>query len=354
MGYKIKREKSKRMNKLKILFTAEAETHMLENLYHVCDFEFAGWNTDREIMNSQELIKRLQGKEVFVTSYDRVTEEVIKNCPDLKLIICARANPVNVDCEAAKKQGIKVSYTPGRNSDATAEFAVALLLNLVRNVSKANHAILSGQAILDEIPKNKNKDVTWGKVKNCHPYIDFQGPQIHGKTVGIIGYGSIGRRVGAILRGFGANLAVYDPYMSKVEVDAPGIELVSFSELLKRSDFITCHMKVTEETKGLFSKDVFAQMKKGVYFVNNSRGSLIIEEDLIEALKSHHIAGAALDVFEYEPLYKDHPFVNGEIDNVLITPHISGACPDAIANGTVLITEELLRFAEGKQMLYLK
>lgn len=344
----------KAMEKLNVLFTAEAEDALLKELYEFCNLEFAGWKVSGKILTSDELIQKLQGKEVLITSYDKVTREVIDSCPDLKLIVCARANPVNVDQQAAKERGIMVSYTPGRNSDATAEFAVALLLNLIRHVSEANHAILSGKAVLDEAPSEMKTDVTWGKVKECHPYVQFQGPQIHGKTAGIVGYGSIGRRVAAILKGFGANLMIYDPYMSKVEVDAPGIELVDFETLLERADFISCHMKVTEETKGLFNKEAFSRMKKGAYLINNSRGAVIVEEDLIEALRNHQIGGAALDVFAYEPLYKGHPFVTGELDNLLVTPHISGACPDAIVNGTILLTEEVRRFAQRKKMLCVK
>lgn len=342
------------MEKLKVLFTAEAEDGLLEELHTFCDLEFAGWKVNGNTLTADELIEGLQGKDVLITSYDRVTRQVIEHCPDLKLIVCARANPVNVDQEAAKEKGITVSYTPGRNSDATAEFAVALLLNLIRHVSEANAAILNGSAVLEEAPSERKTDVTWGKVKECHPYVQFQGVQIHGKTAGIVGYGSIGRRVAAILKGFGANLVIYDPYMSKVEVDAPGIELVDFETLLKRADFISCHMKVTEETKGLFDKEAFLHMKRDAYLVNNSRGAVIVEEDLIEALRTRQIGGAALDVFAYEPLYKGHPFVTGELDNLLVTPHISGACPDAIANGTILLTEEVRRFAQGKKLLYVK
>ena len=341
-------------DKMKVLFTAEADDDLLEPLYGFCDLEMAGWKVSKEPFPEEELISRLKGKEVLVTSYDRVTRKVIENADSLKLIVCARSNPVNVDQVAAKEHGIIVSYTPGRNSDATAEFAVAILLNLVRNVSKANAAILSGAAITDEPPTTKKTDVTWGKVKQCHPYSQFQGEQIHGRTFGVVGYGSIGRRVASIMRGFGAEILVYDPYMSKVEVDGPGIRLVSFDQLARESDFISCHMKVTEETKGIFNKDVFAKMKKTAYFVNNSRGAVVVEEDLIEALRSHEIKGAALDVFDYEPLYKGHPFVTGELDNVLVTPHISGASPDAIRNGTILLVEEIQRYRNGSRLLYVK
>lgn len=342
------------MDKLKVLFTAEAEDGLLGELYEFCELEFAGWKVNGKTLPADELIEKLQGKDVLVTSYDKVTRQVIENCTELKLIVCARANPVNVDHQAAKEKGITVSYTPGRNSDATAEFAVALLLNLIRHVSEANNAILNGSAVLDEAPSERKTDVTWGRVKECHPYVQFQGPQIRGKTAGIVGYGSIGRRVAAILKGFGANLVIYDPYISKVEVDAPGAELVDFETLLEKSDFISCHIKVTEETRGLFDKNAFGRMKQGAYLVNNSRGAVIVEEDLIEALRMHQIGGAALDVFAYEPLYKGHPFVTGELEHLLVTPHISGACPDAIANGTILLTEEVRRFAQGKKLLYVK
>lgn len=342
------------MNKLKVFFTAEADDELLQQLDSFCDVEYAGWKVSREIFTEEELIQRLQEKEVFVTSYDRVTKNVIDNCKSLKMIICTRSNPVNVDQKAAAEQGILVSYTPGRNSDATAEFAVGILLSLIRNITAANKAILDGSAIIDDKPKELKKDVTWGKVKDCHPYKQFQGPQIHGKTAGIVGYGSIGRKVGAILKGFGANLKIYDPYCSKVDIDAPGVELVDFNEVLEKSDFIFSHMKVTEETKGMFDKNAFDKMKSTAFFVNNSRGAVVVEDDLIDALRQHKIAGAALDVFEYEPLYKGHPFVTGELDNILVTPHISGACPDAIKNGTIILIETLKRYAEGKKPLYLK
>lgn len=342
------------MEKIKVLFTAEADDKLLAELDEFCEVEYGGWKLNKEIYTEEELTEKLRDKEVFVTSYDRVTDDVFRNCSSLKLVICTRANPVNVDQISAAEHGVTVSYTPGRNSDATAEFAVGLLLNLIRNITVANRAILDGSAVTDKKMLQSKTDVTWGKVKMCHPYTLFQGPQIHGKTAGIAGYGSIGRRVAAILRGFGANLLIYDPYCSKVDVDGPGIELVDFDELLKKSDFVFSHMKVTEETKGMFNEKAFDKMKESAYFVNNSRGAVTVEKDLIEALRNHKIAGAALDVFEYEPLYRGHPFVTGELDNVLVTPHISGASPDAVKNGTVILVEALKRYAEGKKPLYTK
>lgn len=339
--------------KTQVLFTAEADDAVLATLRAECDLEQAGWNRGEGVLDEETLIARLKGKQVFATSYDKVTRRVIEESPELRLIVCTRANPVNVDCDAAKERGVAVAFTPGRNSDVTAEFAVALLLNVARHITQANRAILDRSVVTDdtEAPPVKKADVTWGRVKDRHPYSEFQGAQIRNKNAGIVGYGSIGRRVAAILRGFGANVLVYDPYCSKVDIDCPGMRQVRLDELLREADFISCHMKVTSETTGLFNYEAFSKMKPTAYFINNSRGAVVAEQDLIRALRERLIAGAGLDVFEYEPLYAGHPFVSGELDNIVVTPHISGASPDAITNGTVMLVDEIQRFLHGEPLL---
>lgn len=341
------------MAKTKVLFTAEADPQVLTALESECELELAGWNTGDGVFDEETLIKRLKGKAIFATSYDKVTRRVIEESPDLKLIVCTRANPVNVDWAAAKEKGIAVAFTPGRNSDVTAEFAVALLLNVARHITQANRAILDRSVVTDDstAPGVKKEDVTWGAVKSRHPYTEFQGSQIRNKNAGIVGYGSIGRRVAAILRGFGANILVYDPYCSKVDIDCPGMRQVRFDELLREADFISCHMKVTPETTGIFNYEAFCRMKPTSYFINNSRGAVVVEQDLVRALRERRIGGAGLDVYEYEPLYAGHPFVSGELDNVVVTPHISGASPDAITNGTIMLVDEIQRFLHGEPLL---
>lgn len=344
------------MERYRILFTAEADDQALKELYELCDVEVDGWKTKGVTFSEDELINRLQEKDIFVTSYDVVTRKVIANAKDLKLIVCTRSNPVNIDVEAAKEFGIKVAYTPGRNSDATAEFAVGLLLDLARNITFANRAVMNLEVVTDDeqAPAEKKKDVTWGMVKGIRPYHRFQGVQIKNKKVGIVGYGSIGKRVAKILEGFGAYILVYDPFVSRVDIDSPSMRKVDFEELIREADFITCHVKVTPETKGLFNYQTFQKMKKTAYFINNSRGAIVVEADLVRALKEKQIAGAALDVFEYEPLYKGHPFLSGELENLLLTPHISGASPDAIVNGTIMLVDEIKRFINGQPLLYTK
>ena len=344
------------MERYNVLLTAEADDNILKRLYEVCDVEEDGWKTKGITLSEDELISKLYKKDIFVTSYDVVSRKVIENSKSLKLIACTRSNPVNIDVEAAKEFEIKVVYTPGRNSDATAEFAVVLLLDIARNVTFANRAIMNLDVVTEneKAPEIKKKDVTWGMVKNIRPYHKFQGVQIKNKNVGIVGFGSIGKRVAKILEGFSAYILVYDPYVSRVEIDCPSMRKVDFGELLTQADFISCHLKITPETKGLFNYETFKKMKETAYFINNSRGAVVVEGDLVKALKERQIAGAALDVFEYEPLYKGHPFISGELDNILLTPHISGASPDAIVNGTVMLVDEIKRFINNEPLLYVR
>lgn len=342
------------MDKLQILLTAEADDRELEPLYSCCDIEECGWKTDETVLDEDELISRLVGKDVLVTSYDRVTRRVIENS-QLKLIVCTRATPVNVDVAAASERGIPVVYTPGRNSDATAEFAVGLLLSAARSIPFAYEAIRTRAVVTDdaERPGPLKKDVTWGKVKGIRPYSHFKGVQLKNKTVGVVGYGSIGRKVAHILSGFGMYVLVFDPYVPRIDVEAPGFRKVDFETLVSQADFITCHTKVTDSTRGMFDREAFQKMKPTAFFINNSRGAIVNEADLIEALRTHEIAGAALDVFEYEPLYAGHPFVSGELDNVIVTPHISGAAMDAITNHTQMFVDEILHFVHNEPLIYL-
>lgn len=342
------------MKKLKALLAAEADEYELQPLTTVCDIEPAGWYVNETVLSEDEQIEKLQGKDIYITSYDVVTRRVIESS-NLKLIVCTRATPVNIDTAAAKERGIPVIYTPGRNSDSTAEFAVALLLSIARRIPFAYDAIKSGMIVTDDKqrPGELKKDVTWGMVKGTRPYSYFKGTQLKNKTVGVVGYGSIGRRVAKILSGFGMYVLAYDPYVPRMEIEAPGFRKVDFDTLVRESDFITCHTKVTESTRGIFNAEAFDKMKPTAFFINNSRGAIVDEAALIEALRQRKIAGAALDVYEYEPLYAGHPFISEEFDNLVMTPHIAGAAKEIIANHTQMFVDDIISFIEGRPIINL-
>lgn len=340
------------MKKLNTLLTAEIDQDLIRPLEDELEIHYAGWVCDSEILSEDKMAELAAGREVLITSYDPVTRRVIDCAPDLQLIVCTRANPVNVDVAYANSKGIRVIYTPGRNSDCTAEFTVALMLSITRKIPMAYRALKNGIYTSEEkhsveTKQGLRRDVTWALGKNT-PYIEFKGFQMHGHTLGIIGYGSIGRRVAAICRGFGMEIVAYDPWLSQANVE-DYVTLKSFDETIAAADILTVHCKDTPETERIINADVFRRMKKSAFFVNTSRGALVDEAALIEALRGGEIAGAAVDVFDSEPIAKDHPFIT-ELDNIVITPHLAGATYDAISNHTRQIVSDVQRYLRGEPL----
>lgn len=339
---------------MNILITAEIDKDNLGYLKEIGNVEFKGWNVDYTKFEENELIELLEGVDIFVTSYDKVTKKVIDACKDLKLIVCTRANPVNIDSKAAKDRGIPVVFTPGRNSDSAAEFTIGLMLSIARKIPQIHKELKDGNFLGDK-SQNATKeglkaDVTWS-MGDQSPYILFKGTQLKGRTLGIIGFGSIGRRVGAIAKAFGMRLLIFDPFIPDFEINEASQKKVELEELFKESDFITLHTKVDESTIGMINKDTLSLMKESAYLINSSRGAMVVEEDLIEALRKGTIAGAALDVFENEPIDKNSPLIN-ELDNVVITAHLAGATWDVITNHTEVTVAEIKRFVNGQQLLF--
>lgn len=340
---------------MEILFTAEYDKEYKDEILKLGNVNFQGWAKGIGKLSESELLKLSKNADIIITSYDDITCNVIENCKNLKLIVCTRGTPVNVDVEAAKKNGVKVINTPGRNADSTAEHTIGLMISIARKIPIAYRALkqgkFTGESSEDQDVKHGLKeDVIWDMNKNS-PYVIFKGIELKDKTLGIIGFGSIGRRVSYIAQAIGMNILVYDPYVSGIDINRVGRKKVSLEELLTKSDFVTIHTKVTPETRRLIGKQEFKMMKKNAYFINTARAALIDEKALIEALKNKEIAGAALDVFEREPIYKNHPFLT-ELDNVVVTPHIGGATYDVLTNHTKMIIGEIRRFINNEPLLY--
>lgn len=341
---------------MKIFFTAEYEEEALKPLYEMGEVIKDGWAIGLPKMTEDELVEKTREADIIITSYDDITRRVIENAPNLKLIACTRATPVNVDMEAAKERNIPVLYTPGRNSDSTAEMTIGLMLAVARNIPMAYKALKEGKYTGNPDAKKVTKeglkaDVIWDMNMDA-PYMVFKGTQLHGKTLGILGYGSIGRRVGKIARAMGMELLIFDPYVGEIDVEEPGVrKALTVEHLMKESDFITCHMKVTPSTTGIVSRERIALMKPTAYFINASRGAILDEEALIDALREKRIAGAAFDVYASEPIASNHPYIT-ELDNVVITPHIAGATSDVLVNHTKQVVGDVRRFLNGEPMLY--
>jgi D-3-phosphoglycerate dehydrogenase / 2-oxoglutarate reductase len=263
------------------------------------------------------------GADVLVTQFCTVPAALLQASPGLKVVGVLRAGVENVDVAAATAQGIAVLNTPGRNADAVADFTVGLLIAEARNVCRGHHGLEDGRWIR-EYPNS-------GHI-----------PDLPGKTVGIVGLGDVGRKVARRLAGFDVTVLAHDPFARAVP---EGIRMVDLPALMAESDFVTVHARVTRETTGLISRALIARMKPTACLINTARSALVDEAALVEALRARRIAGAALDVFDHEPLGLDDPLVR--LENVTITPHLAGGSNDAFFNCPKLLAAEVARLLGG-------
>ena len=260
---------------------------------------------------------------LMVRSSAKATAEVIAAADDLQVIGRAGVGVDNIDLQAASERGVIVMNTPGANTVATAEHTMALLLAMCRNVSQAAASLSDGK---------------WERKR-------YQGVELRGRTLGIVGLGRIGRRVARRSRAFGMEVICFDPYLSDDRAHEMHIERVGFNDLLARADFITLHAALTPNTRGLIGREAIAKMKPGVRIVNAARGGLIDEEALIEALRSGHVAGAGLDVLNKEPPDFDNPLLH--MDNVVVTPHLAASTNEAQREVGLMIVKQVVDALHG-------
>lgn len=268
----------------------------------------------------KEIVEDIDG---VVVGVDDWNEDVFKLAPKLKGMARFGVGVDNIDLNAAKEHGIIVCNSPGINSSAVAEQAVALLLSLIRNIPEMNRAVRKGE---------------WPR------------PMFHelkSRTIGFLGFGAIARNVAQRLAGFGPEMIAYDKYPNQEAADKLGVRLVSQEEVLKESDIISIHLPATDETKHLINKETIQQMKDGVYIVNTARGSIVNEADMAEALESGKAAGFGTDVFEHEPIDLSGPLF--KYDNYIATPHVSAETFENCETTSVVTARALLAVFEGRE-----
>ncbi len=278
-----------------------------------------GWNTI--VSNPKEYARHLaEADALLVRSAVQVNRSVLEKAPRLRVIGRAGVGVDNVDLEAATEAGVLVMNTPGGNAISVAEHTLALMLAMARHIPQANASTRAGK---------------WEKKK-------FMGSELRGKTLGIIGLGSIGREVVKRARAFEMRILAHDPYVtSKIAADL-AVELVDLPALYAASDYISLHVAATAETQGMLSRQAFAQMKAGVRVVNCARGELVDEAALREAIESGRVAAAALDVFASEPVSADSSLFGSEA--ILATPHIGGSTEEAQEIVGVRIAEQVVEY----------
>ncbi|MFD1797033.1 phosphoglycerate dehydrogenase [Paracoccus aurantiacus] len=261
-----------------------------------------------------EIIGNYDG--LAIRSATKVTEKLLENAANLKVIGRAGIGVDNVDIPAASKKGVIVMNTPFGNSVTTAEHAIALMFAVARQLPEASVSTHAGK---------------WEKNR-------FMGVEVFNKTLGLIGAGNIGSIVADRALGLKMKVLAYDPFLSEERADQLGVKKVELDELLAKADFITMHVPLTDKTRNILSRENIAKTKKGVRIVNAARGGLIDEEALAEALKSGHVAGAALDVFATEPA-TESPLFN--LPNVVVTPHLGASTNEAQENVALQVAEQM-------------
>jgi D-3-phosphoglycerate dehydrogenase len=279
-----------------------------------------------------EIVRFVDGADVLINHLAPITGDMLDRLPALKLIAVSRGGPVNIDVAACKARQVKLVNTPGRKSSAVAEFTIAAILAETRLIRAGHEALRQG---------------IWRGDLYRFDQIDAELSEM---TVGLIGYGHIGTKVVRLLKPFGCRILVCDPYVPvSAEDRADGVEQVALDTLLRQSDVVSLHARVTEETKGFLAAPQFARMKKGAYFINTARGPMVNYDDLYQALKSRHVRGAMLETFWLEPPPPDSPLL--KLDNVTLTPHIAGASTTTVRIAARMIAEEIRRHAAGEPPL---
>lgn len=293
-------------------------------------YAVAGMDGLKEYMGTaEEIITLAADAEILITHLAPLSAGMIAQMPQLKFVVVSRGGPVNIDMKAAREGGITVVNTPGRNASAVAEFTIGAILAETRNITKGHDALRKG--------------LYRGDLYRA----DVTGRELHEMTVGLVGYGEVGRRVVKLLKAFGCRILIADPYVQLTAEDLrDGVVQTSFENLLKESDVISLHARVTPETTKMINETALRKMKPDATLVNTARGPLLDYDALYTVMAEGHLRGAMLETFAIEPVPPDWPLL--QLPNVTLTPHIAGASVHTIRFAADRAAEEVRRYLAGE------
>lgn len=313
----------------RVLVTAPLRGEGFDRLQQMADVVYDPWIEQQPLRmyNSAQLAERLkaEGADALIVESDLVGPEVFET--GVRFVAATRGDPVNVDIAAAKEASVPIVNCPGRNADAVAEMAVALLFAVGRRVIPADVDVRAGEIYRD------------GSI----PYQRFRAWELAGQTAGLVGLGAVGRATKWRFEGLGMKVVAYDPYAADATHSLP--------ELLEVSDVVSMHAPVTPETTRMIGAEQFAAMKDGAIYLNTARAKLHDTDALAASLQSGHLSGAGLDHFEGEHLPTDHPLVS--MTNVVLTPHIGGATWDTECRQATTVADELTRLIAGEDLRHI-
>ncbi len=282
---------------------------------------------------NEEFLKEATDAEIIIANFAPVGSRVIEKAKKLKLIGVTRSGAENVNIKIAKEKNVKVVVSPGRLAEPVSDYTIGLILAESRNIARMSVTDHQGEWMTDAPNSSYIKSLV-------------------NSTVGLVGYGIIGQKVAAKLQAFGCNIIAYDPYCPAEVFEKTGCRSVSLEELMKVSDYISIHARLSESTKGLITREHINMMKPHAFFINTARAGLVDEDALVEALKEKRIGGAGLDVFSVEPIPKNHPILS--LDNVTLTPHRAGNCSNLTAVSLEILVDEIERYLKNEKLLHEK
>ena len=321
---------------IKALCTAEFDDAVGERIGERVAFDRVGFSLDMKAesrMTTEQIQEALAGYDVFFCGYEKTTRAVMEANPELALILSVRDGPEeNIDVEAATELGLPVIACGGRCERSVPEFLVTQMLLMAKPTVKVTNLVRN------EGWTAANNDRVRAICEASH--------ELAGSTVGIIGFGRNGRGVAQRLSGFGVELLAYDPYLPEEVAQAAGATLVSLEELCERSDYVVMMARVTPETRGMMTRELFAHMKDGACFVNSARASLVDNDALLDELRSGRLR-AAIDVFDREPLGEDSPWLEIDADRLLLTTHLAGLSLERITYQSEKLERRFFDFLAG-------
>ena len=306
------------------IVVADAETVVGNGI----DLEFLkefGEVVEYDLTPPELLIERLQGADAVICNKVQITADVMAACPTLKYIGLFATGYNNIDVAYAADHGVTVCNVPGYSTEAVAQHTFSLLLGVTNRVHAYNATVAQGD---------------WVRSRTFS-YFPMPLTELCGKTIGIVGYGAIGRRVGDMARAFGMKVLV----CGRRPIPDADVEQVPFAELLERADVVSMHCPLNADSHEMMNREAFAKMKPGSIFINTSRGGLVVEQALREALDSGHLLGAGVDVLQVEPMTPDCPLLGAP--NLLITPHIAWAGTETRRRLMGVVAENIRRFMAG-------
>lgn len=284
-----------------------------------------------------QVAQMLRGYDVALVHGAPITAEVLMANPQLKLIGCLRGGPVNIDVVAAAERGLPVAITPGKNAEAVAELTIGFMISMARNVPASLADVATRRDEGRPLAESNFEGAKWF------------GREVGTLTLGLVGYGNVARLVSAKARALGATVVAYDPYIDPASV--PEVRLVSsLDELLGAVDVVSLHARATADNRHLIGARELALLPAGSFLINTARESLVNEDALVEALLSGHLRGLAMDVNEADGRWQDLV----AIPQAVITPHLAGATRETLKRGSAMIADDVIAFAEGRELRWVR